>query len=463
MKVYLQTLGCKLNESELEAWARDFAARGDEVVDDPRLAETIVLNTCTVTAQAARKSRNLARHLARTNADAQIVLTGCFATMSPAQAQTLPNVALVVPNADKDKLVQLAGARWRDLDFQIAANGCRVPEAVSGELPHPQPLSYEERGALRTRAFVKIEDGCNMSCAYCIIPLARGRARSRPQNEIVDEIQQLVDAGYQEAILTGVQISDYRLEEREKGRGRLRGLCDLVAAILTETQLPRLRLTSIAPWDLDEALLDLFSDSRLCRHLHLSLQSGSSTVLRRMRRPYTAEQFAAAVAMTRAKIPDVAITTDVIVGFPGEADVEFEESLEFVERMQFARAHVFSYSARQGTVAATLPLHVDDLTKEARQKAMQRVADDSLRRFAEKFVGRTLNVLYEAQTPSPVEGGSGWGLWSGYTDNYIRVVTRSTDDLSNRIVPTRLVEAVQDGARGELIPNSEFRTAKSAF
>jgi threonylcarbamoyladenosine tRNA methylthiotransferase MtaB len=214
---------------------------------------------------------------------------------------------------------------------------------------------------------------------------------------------------------------------------------------------------------LDEALLDLFSDSRLCRHLHLSLQSGSSTVLRRMRRPYTAEQFAAAVAMTRAKIPDVAITTDVIVGFPGEADVEFEESLEFVERMQFARAHVFSYSARQGTVAATLPLHVDDLTKEARQKAMQRVADDSLRRFAEKFVGRTLNVLYEAQTPSPVEGGSGWGLWSGYTDNYIRVVTRSTDDLSNRIVPTRLVEAVQDGARGELIPNSEFRTAKSAF
>jgi threonylcarbamoyladenosine tRNA methylthiotransferase MtaB len=464
MKVYLQTLGCKLNESELEAWARDFAARGDEVVDDPRLAETIVLNTCTVTAQAARKSRNLTRHLARTHADAQIVLTGCFATMSPAQAQTLPNVALVVPNADKDKLVQLAGARLRDLDFQIAANGCRVPEAVSGDMNLPSPIGRGVKGeGLRTRAFVKIEDGCNMSCAYCIIPLARGRARSRPQNEIVDEIQQLVDAGYQEAILTGVQISDYRLEEREKGRGRLRGLCDLVAAILTETQLPRLRLTSIAPWDLDEELLDLFSDSRLCRHLHLSLQSGSSTVLRRMRRPYTAEQFAAAVAMTRAKIPDVAITTDVIVGFPGEADVEFEESLEFVERMQFARAHVFSYSARQGTVAATLPLHVDDLTKEARQKAMQRVADDSLRRFAEKFVGRTLNVLYEAQTPSPVEGGSGWGLWSGYTDNYIRVVTRSTDDLSNRIVPTRLVEAVQDGARGELIPNSEFRTAKSAF
>jgi threonylcarbamoyladenosine tRNA methylthiotransferase MtaB len=448
MKVYLQTLGCKLNESELERWARDFVARGDEIVSDPRLAETIVLNTCTVTAQAARKSRNLTRHLARANADVQIVLTGCFATMSPAQAAALPNVALVVPNADKDQLVRLAGARLRQLDFQIAANGCRVPEAVSGELPHPQPLSLEERGALRTRAFVKIEDGCNMSCTYCIIPLARGKARSRSQDEIVDEIKQLVDTGYQEVILTGVQISDYRFEEREAGRGRLRGLCDLVDAILRETELPRLRLTSIAPWDLDQELLDRFDDARVCRHLHLSLQSGSSTVLRRMRRPYSAEQFADAVELARKKIPDVAITTDVIVGFPGEADVEFQESFDFVERMNFARVHVFPYSAREGTVAAKLPLHVDEPIKDARHAAMQRLGDASLRRFAEKFVGRTLNVLYEEQTPSPIGGGLGWGLWSGYTDNYIRVVTRSSENLGNRIVPTRLVEAVNEGARG---------------
>lgn len=454
MKVYLQTLGCKLNESELEAWARDFTARGDEIVDDPRLAETIVLNTCTVTGQAARKSRNLARNLARTNANAQIILTGCFATMSPEQAQSLPNVALVVPNADKDQLVQLAGERLRTLEFQLVANGCRVPEAVSGEMNFPDfaptkelkeipaAVPPQEMG-LRTRAFVKIQDGCNMSCTYCIIPLARGRARSRPQNEIVAEIQQLVDAGYREVILTGVQISDYRLEEREAGRGRLRGLCDLVAAILNETELPRLRLTSIAPWDLDNELLDMFTDARVCRHLHLSLQSGSSTVLRRMRRPYSAEQFADAVAMARAKIPDVAITTDVIVGFPGEADVEFQDSLDFVERMNFARVHVFPYSAREGTVAAKLPLHVNDLLKDTRHRAMQRAADASLRRFSEQFVGHTLNVLYE-------ESALGNGLWSGYTDNYIRVVTRSHENLSNRILPTRLVQAVEDGARGEI-------------
>lgn len=442
MKVYLQTLGCKLNESELESWARDFAARGDEIVNDPRTADTIVLNTCTVTANAARKSRSLTRHLARENADAQIVLTGCYATMSPAQASALPNVALVVPNADKEQLVGLAGESFRSLDFQINANGCRIPEAASGDLV---PLRTKEGlgEVLRTRAFVKIEDGCNMSCTYCIIPLARGRARSRPQQEIVDEVKSLVSAGYREVILTGVQISDYRLEEREAGRGRLRGLCDLVSQILNETDLPRLRLTSIAPWDLDAELLNMFGDSRLCRHLHLSLQSGSSTVLRRMRRPYTAEQFASAVELARSKIPNVAITTDVIVGFPGEADVEFQESIEFVERMNFARVHMFPYSPREGTIAAKLPLQVAELVKDARAKSMQRVADASARRFANQNLERTFDVLYEEQTDAS-------GIWSGYTDNYIRVTTRSDENLSNRILPTRLVETVEDGVRGEL-------------
>lgn len=453
MKVYLQTLGCKLNESELEAWARDFAARGDEIVTDPRVADTIVLNTCTVTAQAARKSRNLSRHLARENANAQIVLTGCYATMSPEQATALPNVALVVPNADKEQLVRLAGARWREQEFEVGANGCRVPEAVSGELT-ATPTPGIELDALRTRAFVKIEDGCNMSCTYCIIPLARGRARSRPQDEILNEVRTLVANGYQEVILTGVQISDYRLEEREAGRGRLRGLCDLVAAILRETELPRLRLTSIAPWDLDDELLEMFADPRLCRHLHLSLQSGSSTVLRRMRRPYTAEQFADAVARARLKIPDVAITTDVIVGFPGEADVEFQQSIEFVEQMNFARVHVFPYSAREGTVAAKLPLHVGDLVKDARGKAMQKVAAASQTRFAQQHIGKTFDVLYE-EASAP-------GVWSGYTDNYIRVTTRSSENLGNRILTTHLVETVEDGVRGELVDELSLRGATFA-
>ncbi len=451
MKVYLQTLGCKLNESELESWARDFVARGNEIVNDAREADVCVVNTCTVTSQAARKSRGVARHLHKLNNDAQIVLTGCYATLSPDEARLLPNVALVVPNRDKDRLVALAGARFNDIAYQFAQSGCRMPEAASGEIASEtsEILRFTQNDSpahLRTRAFLKIEDGCNMSCTYCIIPLARGRARSRPQNEIVSEVAQLVASGYQEVILTGVQISDYclekreALEERERGRGRLRGLCDLVRAILDETDLPRLRLTSIAPWDLEEELLDLFTAARLCRHLHLSLQSGSNTVLRRMRRPYATEQYAEAVALAREKIPDVAITTDVIVGFPGESDAEFSESLEFVERMGFARVHVFPYSTREGTVAARLPLHVADLVKDARGKAMQRVADASARQFAQQFLGRRFGVLFEEMT-SP-------GIWSGYTDNYIRVVAASDADLSNKIIPTRLDEIVEEGARG---------------
>lgn len=454
MKVYLATLGCKLNESELESWARDFTARGDELVADARDAETIVLNTCTVTSQAARKSRNLARHLARSNADARIILTGCYATMSPDEARKLPNVVQVVPNPDKDQLVRLAGEYVKDTAFQMAANGCRLPEAVSGDLDFPSPRGRGVGGegepdqvSLRTRAFVKIEDGCNMSCTYCIIPLARGRARSRPPQEILDEIKRLVDNGYQEVILTGVQISDYRLEEREAGRGRLRGLCDLVAAILERTDLPRLRLTSIAPWDLDTELLELYSNARLCRHLHLSLQSGSTTVLRRMRRPYTADQFGRAVDLARSSIPDVAITTDVIVGFPGESDVEFDQSLEFVESMNFARVHVFPYSSREGTLAAGLPLHVTQSIKDTRAKAMQHVADAAIRQFAHRFVGRTLPVLFEEQANAP-------GLWSGYTDNYIRVTARSEHDLGNRIMQTRIAQAVEDGALGSPIFNN---------
>lgn len=447
MKVYLTTLGCKLNESELEAWAREFTARGDELVADPRDAETIVLNTCTVTAQAARKSRNTARHLARGNPGAQIVLTGCYATMAPDQARALPNVTLVVPNPDKDELVRLSRRYAHERSFELVANGCRLPEAASGDLAScPAPPMRGGAGGealLRTRAFVKIEDGCNMSCTYCIIPLARGRARSRPQDELVAEIAQLVAAGYQEVVLTGVQISDYRLEEREAAPGRLRGLCDLVRDILERTDLPRLRLTSIAPWDLDRELLELFQDGRLCRHLHLSLQSGSTSVLRRMRRPYTGDQFERAVELARSMVPPAAITTDVIVGFPGESDVEFRDSLFFVERMNFARVHVFPYSARQGTLAAALPLQVPDAVKDERARAMQQVADESLHRFASRFVGQTLPVLYEEQAAAP-------GVWSGYTDNYIRVTTRCDRALGNRIADTRLVEVVEGGARGEL-------------
>ena len=276
-----------------------------------------------------------------------------------------------------------------------------------------------------------------MSCTYCIIPLARGRARSRPQVEIVDEIRQLVASGYQEVILTGVQISDYRLEEREAGRGRLQGLRSLVQDILYKTSLPRLRLTSIAPWDLDEELLrSILGCSPLPPFAPLVAERKQVPVLRRMRRPYSAETFEGAVAQARRRLPEAGITTDVIVGFPGESEFEFEESLDFVRRMEFARVHVFPYSARAGTVASRLPLQVSDQVKDSRAKAMQRVATASAARFASKFLGRTLPVLYETEV-------DGSGMWSGYTDNYLRVLTHSGENLANRILPTRIEDAVR--------------------
>lgn len=440
MKVYLSSLGCKLNEGELEAWTRRFAQEGNEIVLDAREADLCVVNSCTVTQVAARKSRGLVNRLASANSNSRIVLTGCYATMSPDEARALPNVACVVPNSEKDELVALASRFKDNPSYEISQNGCRMPEAASGQLGVEIGIPH-----VRTRAFVKIEDGCNMSCAYCIIPLARGRAKSRPQEEILAEVAALAHDGYQEVILTGVQISDYQLEQRNSARGRLNGLCSLIQKILNETQLARLRLTSIAPWDLDKELLDLMSDRRICRHLHLSLQSGSRRVLRRMRRPYSPEEFAAAVDLARSRLPDVAVTTDVIVGFPGESDAEFQESMEFVERMEFARVHVFPYSARAGTLAAVLPLQVKQQVREARAKSMQEVATASASKFSTKFVGRSLPVLYETETePS--------GFWVGYTDNYIRVVTPiAGENLSNQIVQTRIEGIREGGALGSVM------------
>ncbi|CAG0947148.1 Threonylcarbamoyladenosine tRNA methylthiotransferase MtaB [Anaerolineae bacterium] len=448
MKVYLSTLGCKLNESELEAWARRFAADGYEIVDDARNADVCVLNTCTVTHVAARKSRQIARQMARANPHARIVLTGCYTDIAPDEAKRLPNVALVVPNAEKDRLVQQVAG------FMLQVSDC-------SQYGEPNSQITIRKSQLRTRAFVKIQDGCNMSCAYCIIPLARGKERSRSCEEIVTEVQSLVDAGYQEIILTGVQISAYR----EGGADYPFVLRDLVAAILSETNVPRLRLTSIAPWDLvngletDESLLDLWSDARLCRHLHLSLQSGSDTVLRRMRRPYTTAQFARAVEITRAKIPDVGITTDVIVGFPGESEVEFEQSRDFVARMQFSRVHVFPYSARAGTLAVNLPLQVADAVKESRAKQMQTIADASAHAFARRFLGRAMDVLWESREEMTddlsLASRRSPPVWSGYTDNYVRVTAASDANLHNQIVSARILDVAQrgDGVIAEIPAN----------
>jgi threonylcarbamoyladenosine tRNA methylthiotransferase MtaB len=399
MRVFFTNLGCKLNHAELEWAARQFVAAGHGLASSLAEADLHVINTCTVTHLAARDSRKAARRGARLNPLLKTVLTGCYATASPEEAASVLGVDLVVPNREKDNLVE----RVREAFPESTEVG---PVGGSLEIPYV-PLDFGN-----SRALVKIEDGCNMNCAFCIIPLIRGRQRSRPIGEVVREIRALVGAGFQEVVLTGVQISSYRSEGK--------GLFDLTETVLETTAVPRLRLTSIAPWQFDLRLLELLATDRLCRHFHLSLQSGSDATLQRMRRPYTATRFQQLVEKIRDRVPGAAITTDLIVGFPGETEAEFEETLRFTEAMDFARLHVFPYSSRPRTEAAHMLDQIRHETKRSRMARMLEVARTAQRRFWKTQLGTSCDVLWEDHRR---------GSWVGMTDNYIRVFSTAAQSI----------------------------------
>ncbi|RLC73401.1 MAG: tRNA (N(6)-L-threonylcarbamoyladenosine(37)-C(2))-methylthiotransferase MtaB [Chloroflexi bacterium] len=420
MRVYLESLGCKLNQSEMETLARQFVAAGHELVASAEAADLCILNTCAVTHVAARKSRQTAHRLRRLNPDARLVITGCYAevTTEPLEAD------LTVGNEDKARLLDL-----------IRSAGFRLPETG-----HQQPVADTRPPVARTRAFVKIQDGCDNACTYCIVHVARGRQRSRPRDAILEEIRALVAEGYKEIVLTGVHVGAYGRDAGGASQGDLRSL---VTAILTETDVPRLRLSSIEPWDISSDFFDLWQNPRLCRHLHLPLQSGCDATLRRMGRRYTTTTFAQIVAAAREAIPGLAITTDIIVGFPGESEEEFATSCEFVTRMAFARLHVFPYSMRPGTPAAAMPDQVPHTVKKARAKQMAAIGRRMATQFQRAFVGQTLEVLWEHR-----RNAARGCTWSGLTDNYIRVTTTSEEDLTNTLLPTRLIAVTSAGMRG---------------
>ncbi|MCH9649168.1 MAG: tRNA (N(6)-L-threonylcarbamoyladenosine(37)-C(2))-methylthiotransferase MtaB [Deltaproteobacteria bacterium] len=428
MKVHFSNLGCKLNQAELEKLARDFNAAGHQVVSSLEVADLHVINSCTVTHIAARKSRKIARRGHKLNPEMRSVLTGCFASERPQEAGSVPGVDLVVTNDQKDHLLTLVHEAFPDLEKTRLDH--REPNSDAAEgIPVPYvPLEFGN-----SRALVKVEDGCNMRCSFCIIPMTRGSQKSRALDDCVEEVEALAQAGHQEVVITGVQISAYRWEGQR--------LVDLVREILDRTTVPRLRLTSIAPWQLDDRLLELWKDRRLCRHLHISLQSGCTETLARMRRPYSSDGYAKVLDRVRQAIPGVAITTDVIVGFPGETQEEFDHSLRFVERMDFAKIHVFPYSQRQGTLAASLEGAVPHPIKQERVASMLEVARRAEENFLTRNLGICEDVLWE---------GKKQGLWHGFTDNYVRVFARHAGDLSHRLIPTRLVALSEGGVDGDL-------------
>ncbi len=458
------TLGCKVNQADSEAISEQFRSAGFEQRDFASQADVYVINTCTVTHLGDRSSRQMISQARRRAPDALLVVTGCYAEINPQGVAALPGVDLVVGNAGKDQLVErvlnheavsktMPGSELPAsppalrralpmLDVLTMHTGsdrgldeeARAENAPLTDLAPLAPLPFS-----RTRVQMKVQDGCNNRCTYCIVPLVRGASRSRSIASIVEHTRRKTAAGYQEIVLTGIHLGDYHAPEGGD-------LGDLIAALLEQTEIRRIRVSSLEPEDFKLDWLALWENPRMCRHLHLPLQSGCDAILRRMARRYTSARYRAIVETARRLVPEIAITTDIITGFPGETDAQAEESYRFAEEMRFAKAHVFRFSARQGTAAARMKQQVSDPIKKARSERLLALNAAHGRAFREQFVGRVVEVLWEEPRPSG---------WEGLTDNYLRVeldpsCAASAGDLRNTLSRVRLTALTEDGLVGVL-------------
>ncbi len=422
MKIFLDTIGCRLNQAEIERMAWQFRAAGHRLVAEAEDADIAVVNTCAVTAQAAVDSRKLLRRAKRAGVDT-VVATGCWATIAPEEAAELSQ--RVVLNAAKENLVS---------DF------LNIPAESFADEPFKRVPLPGLRS--RTRAFIKVQDGCDNQCSFCITTVARGAGRSRPLKDILVDIKAALAGGAQEVVLTGVHLGSWREQ-----KGRYSQLSVLIRAILNETSVPRLRLSSLEPWELETELFALWRNPRLMRHLHLPLQAGSDSVLRRMRRNTSRDKFRALVLAARDVMPDAAITTDLIAGFPGETEAEFAETLAYVQEIGFADGHIFTYSPRAGTPAAQMPGQLEKSVRKARNARLRAVFTAMSAAYRQQFLGKTTAVLWES---SQSTGDAGF-LMQGLTGNYLRVRAMASQPRRNQIDQVRLLQAADDLLTGEII------------
>ena len=433
-KVVVQTHGCKLNQSDSETIARQFSEAGYEPIESVADADVYVLNTCTVTANADAKARQALRAARRINPNAIIVATGCYPQRAADDLQKLDCVSLVINNATKHDLVtQTIKLHQQSSDYQS-----RKPQAPSGLLASNQS-DIETSGIYRTRAMIKIQEGCNQICAYCIVPKVRGRERSISTEYLIRQIVDLQNHGYQEIVLTGTQLGSYGFDLPNMD------LTGLLERILLETDIPRIRVSSLQPQEITPALLSLWDNSRLCPHFHIPLQSGATQILQDMRRKYTTQLYAQSVDLIRSRVKNPGITTDLILGFPGEDESLFCQTLEFIQHIQFSDMHVFPYSRRPGTTAYYYENCIDADTKKTRTKLVLNIAEQQFNDFRQRQIGTVRPVLWESKVKD-----SESNVWSGLTDNYIRIYSENATDLKNHITNTRLLGFGPKGLIGQV-------------
>lgn len=424
MQIHLKTLGCRLNEAELESWAEGFQANGHSLTNQPETADILVVNTCAVTQEAVKKSRQIIRRTHRNNPNAKLVVSGCYATLDEQIQNDIPGIDLLVNNQQKDKLVDIT---LKELNHET------MP-VISTE---PGESSIFKRG--RNRAFIKVQDGCRYRCTFCIVTVARGSERSRSIEDVIKQINQFYKQGIQEVVLTGVHIGGY-------GSDIDSNLYQLIKQILIETDIPRVRLASVEPWDLHDNFFSLFTNKRLMPHMHLPLQSGSDSVLKRMARRCKTNDFKALIQQARNQIDNFNVTTDIIVGFPGETVQEWQDSIRFIEEIGFSHIHIFTYSKRDGTKAATLAEPVELAIKKERSRELHALSKSMRQTFLKQQVGKEYSVLWEMLNEN--------NRWTGYTDNFIRVELNEnslSDNLENSISKVLLTDLNNDNCLAKKI------------
>ncbi len=422
MNVFFDTIGCRLNQAEIERYARQFRAAGHIVVSSPREADLVVINTCSVTSEAASDSRQKIRQAGRSKG-VRIVVTGCLATLERDRLMDLPFVEKCISNSRKDILPE---------DILGISSILQVEEKR-------EPLPGQR---LRTRAFIKCQDGCDHFCTYCITRFARGQSRSISYNQIIDDIHAAEKGGAKEVVLCGVQLGSWGKDYQPKNN-----LTDLINRILEASTIPRVRLSSIEPWDLNDDFFKLWKNPRLCRQLHLPLQSGCGRTLERMGRKCNPETYRGYVEAARQVCPEIAITIDIMVGFPGETEDDFIESVAFVDSINFAGGHVFNFSPRSITPASRMTGQVPMPIRKSRSQVMRKILDFSRSNYNKCFIGKTIDVLWESAAKTMDDQ---W-LLDGLTDNYIRVYSISKEPRWNEIDRVHLMSARDDGLLGEIL------------